>query len=83
MNVQGSLVGYSMVEGRLRNMNIKVQRACVKRVDPRNSRLRWATVVSRRSYSVAGPNSLWHIDDDHRFNRLTAFLKLNKYFFDF
>ena len=69
MNVQGSLVGYSMVEGHLRNMNIKVQRdrvrACIKRVDPRNSRLRWATVVSRRSYSVAGPNSLWHIDGHH------------------
>ena len=69
MNVQGSLVGYSMVEGHLRNMNIKVQRdrvrACIKRVDPRNSRLRWPTVVSRRSYSVAGPNSLWHIDGHH------------------
>ncbi len=69
MNIQGSLVGYSMVQGHLRNMGIKVQRdrirASIKRVDPRNSRLRWATVVSRRSYSVAGPNSLWHIDGHH------------------
>jgi hypothetical protein len=69
MNVQGILVGYSMVQGHLRNMNIKIQRdrirASIKRVDPRNSRLRWATVVSRRSYSVAGPNSLWHIDGHH------------------
>ena len=66
MNVQGILVGYSMVEGHLRNMNIKVQRdrvrGCIKRGNPRNSRLTWATVVSRRCYSVAGPNSLWHID---------------------
>ena len=68
MNVQGSLVGNSM-EGHLRNMNIKVQRdhvrACMKRIDPRNSHLRWATVVSRRSYSVAGPHSLWHTDGHH------------------
>ena len=28
-------------------------------------RLRWATVVSRRAYSVPGPNSLWHIDGHH------------------
>ncbi|CAB4030763.1 PREDICTED: uncharacterized protein LOC107332848, partial [Paramuricea clavata] len=69
MNVQGILVGYSMVQGHLRNMNIKIQRdrirASIKRVDPRNSRLRWATLISRRSYSVAGPNSLWHIDGHH------------------
>ena len=30
MNVQGSLVGYSMVEGHLRNINIKVQRDRVR-----------------------------------------------------
>ena len=69
MNIQESLVGYSMVQGHLRNMGIKVQRdrirASIKWVDPQNSRLIWATVVSRRSYSVAGPNSLWHIDGHH------------------
>ena len=69
MNSQGILVGYSMVQGHLRNMGIKVQRdrirASIKCVDPRNSHLRWATVVSRRSYSVAGPNSLSHIDGHH------------------
>ncbi|XP_044183537.1 uncharacterized protein LOC122964112 [Acropora millepora] len=69
MNVQGSLVGYSMVRGHLRSMGINVQRerirASISRVDPINCRLRWATVVSRRAYSVPGPNSLWHIDGHH------------------
>ena len=69
MSVQGSLVGYSMVRGHLREMGVNVQRdrirASIARVDPINCRLRWATVVSRRSYSVAGPNSLWHIDGHH------------------
>ena len=69
MNIQGSLVGYSMVQGHLRNMGITIQRdrirSSIARVDPSNCRLRWATVVSRRTYSVAGPNSLWHIDGHH------------------
>ena len=26
---------------------------------------RWATVITRRTYSVPGPNSLWHIDGHH------------------
>ena len=62
MNIQGGLVGYSMVRGHLRSMGINVQRerirASISRVDPINCRLRWATVVSRRAYSVPGPNSL-------------------------
>ena len=69
MNIQGGLVGYSMVRGHLRSMVINVQRerirASISRVDPINCRLRWATAVSRRAYSVPGPNSLWHIDGHH------------------
>ena len=69
MSVQGSLVCYSMVRGHLREMGVNVQRDGIRvsmaRVDPISCRLRWATVVSRRSYSVAGPNSLWHIDGHH------------------
>ena len=69
MSVQGGLVGYSMVRGHLRSMGINVQRdrirASISRVDPINCRLRWATVISRRAYSVPGPNSLWHIDGHH------------------
>ena len=69
MNIQGGLVGYSMVCGHLRSMDINVQRerirASISRVDPINCRLRWATVVSRGAYSVPGPNNLWHIDGHH------------------
>ena len=39
--------------------------AGMSRVDSRNSRIRWAIVVSRRAYSVQGLNSLWHIDSHH------------------
>ena len=64
MNIQEGLVGYSVVRGHLRSMGINVQRerirASISRVDPMNCRLKWATVVSRRAYSVPGPNSLWH-----------------------
>ena len=69
MNIQGGLVGYSMVRGHLRSMGINVQRerirGSISRVDPINCRSRWATVVSRRAYSVPGPNSLRHIDGYH------------------
>ena len=44
MNIQGSLVGYSMVRGHLRSMGINVQRerirASISRVDPINCHLR-------------------------------------------
>lgn len=56
MVTQGSLVGYSMVCGHLRERGIRVQRSRVRksisRVDPENTRLRWATVISRRTYII-------------------------------
>ena len=65
----GNLVGYFIVSGHLRSLGLLVQRdrirESIRRVDSRNSRIRWAVVVSQRSYSVAGPNSLWHIDGHH------------------
>lgn len=64
----------------------------IARVDPVNSRIRWAAVIARRSYRVAGPNSLWHIDGHHSlvkwgfvihgaidgFSRLVVFLKCSR-----
>ena len=51
MSMQGCLVGYSMVRGHLRDVGIKIQRNRIResiiRVDPVNTRLRWATVISR------------------------------------
>ena len=40
-------------------------RESVQRVDPEHSNSRWRQQISRRTYSVPGPNSLWHIDGHH------------------
>lgn len=65
----GALVGCSIVSGHLRSIGVRIQRhrirKCIARVDPSNSRVRWAVTVSRRTYSVPRPNSLWHIDGHH------------------
>ena len=56
----GSLIGCSMISGRLRSLELRVQRQRVResivRVDPANVRVRWASVVYHRAYSVPGPN---------------------------
>ena len=65
----GSVVGCSIIKFYLRSLGIRIQRrrlrSSIGRVDLINVRLRWAVVVSRRAYSVPGPNSLWHIDGHH------------------
>ena len=65
----GNFVGYSLVRGHLKSIGIRVQqhriRTILRRLDPESSSLRWAIVVSRRSYNVRSPNSLWHIDGHH------------------
>ena len=65
----GTFVGYPIVSGHLKSINLRIQRRRIReslaRIDPGSVSLRWAVVVSRRSYSVAGPNSLWHIDGHH------------------
>jgi hypothetical protein len=61
--------GYREVLARLRTMNINVQRSRVERllrqVDPVGTATRWAQVIRRRTYSVNGPNALWHLDTHH------------------
>ena len=59
-------VGESMVSGALRSRGYKVTRERVRgtlrRSDPLSAVLRWpGTLTRRHPYSVAGPNSLWHI----------------------
>lgn len=70
MTDHGTLVGFSLITGHLLGLGLRVQRDRIRQsiacVDPQNSRIRWAVVISRRAYSVAGPNSLWHIDGHHR-----------------
>ena len=60
--------GVSMMYGSLRARGVKVTRERVRTslrsIDPIGSALRWpAGLTKRRPYSVAGPNSLWHISN--------------------
>ncbi|PIK57401.1 hypothetical protein BSL78_05667 [Apostichopus japonicus] len=58
--------GEKMMRSYLRADGIRVQRRRVRSAlelaDPVGTAGRWGSSVSRRSYSVPGPNSLWHID---------------------
>lgn len=59
-------VGESLVIGRLHSMGYRVPRervrVAIRATDPVNTALRWRGILtSRQPYSVAGPNSLWHI----------------------
>lgn len=66
----GNTTGESYFIGYIRSQGLRVQRdrvrASLTRVDPENTKLRWVCVITRKLYSVPGPNSLWHIDG-HRF----------------
>ena len=58
-------LGQTMVWGRLRSMGYRVTRErvreAIRTTDPIQTALRWREVSARRTYSVLGPNSLWHI----------------------
>uniref|UniRef100_A0A3P9HD15 Integrase catalytic domain-containing protein n=1 Tax=Oryzias latipes TaxID=8090 RepID=A0A3P9HD15_ORYLA len=72
--------GYRMVKGRLRSMGIYVQwrrlAASMHRVDSLGilSRLTGLGCVVRRTYSVRGPLSLWHVDTNHKLIRYNIVL---------
>ena len=59
-----------MLAGILQSQGIFVQRGrlrdSIHRTDPINTALRMNQLVRRRPYSVRGPNSLWHIDGNHK-----------------
>ena len=59
-------LGESMISGLLRSRGYRVTRirirAALRSYDPLNAVMRWPGGITRRQvYSVAGPNSLWHI----------------------
>ena len=60
-------IGPNAVKARLFSQDINVQRWRVRdsmmRVDEGGIALRAAMTIQRRTYAVAGPNSVWHIDD--------------------
>ena len=64
-----TFVAYPFESGHLKSINLHIQRRRIceslARIDPGGVRLRWAVVVCKRSYSIAVPNSLWHIDSQH------------------
>ena len=61
--------GQVLLRSMLQSQGIVVQRQrlreSVRRVDPAHSNSRWRQQISRRTYNVPGPNSLWHIDGQH------------------
>ena len=58
-------IGERILTGVLRSYQIRVPRNRIRdtlhKVDPLNTALRWSTKITRRQYSVPGPNSLWHL----------------------
>ncbi|XP_071855216.1 uncharacterized protein [Apostichopus japonicus] len=86
-------IGANTVVTLLHNEGIKVQRErvreSVRRVDPAGVACRSRRVLKRRAYKVHCPNSLWHLDGNHKlirwrivvhagvdgFSRLITFMK--------
>lgn len=69
--------GFRMVKGRLQSMGIHIQwrrvAASMHEVDSIGvlSRMYGLGCVVRRTYSVRGPLSLWHVDTNHKLIRLS------------
>ena len=61
--------GIVMNQGHLQSAGIRVQRCRVRQFvasnHPIHRNMHWHQVLSRRPYSVPGPNLLWHIDGHH------------------
>ena len=57
----------------LNSRGVRVQRsklrASIHRTDPHTTQIRRRETVRRRIYSVEGPNSVWHIDGNHKLIR--------------
>ena len=65
--------GYKMLAAHLNSIGYHLQRRRIReslyRVDPLGVEQRTRCLLHRRKYSVAGPNSLWHIDGHHKLIR--------------
>ena len=61
--------GESLIQGHFLSIGVLVQqkrvREVLQRLYPIARTNHWQEVISRRTYSVPGPNSLWHIDGHH------------------
>ncbi|XP_028413842.1 uncharacterized protein LOC114536687 isoform X2 [Dendronephthya gigantea] len=67
-------IGQRRLQGAFRARGFKVQRSrvrqCLRELDPLGTALRWNDTIYRRKYSVPAPNSLWHIDGNHKLIRV-------------
>lgn len=67
------MVGYRKIHGYLEGMGVQITRAQARQIchdlDPDGVRLRKAVLRKRRVYKVPFPNSLWHIDRQHKLIR--------------
>ncbi|XP_071855243.1 uncharacterized protein [Apostichopus japonicus] len=65
--------GEVVLIGALRGRGIQIQRSrlrqAIRRVDPIGRTLRRSRTIVRRTYSVAGPNELWHLHGNHKLIR--------------
>lgn len=61
-----SAYGLMMIQGDLRSRGISVMRTRIRegliRIDPAKAMMQQRKSITRRSYCVAAPNSLWHLD---------------------
>ena len=66
-------IGPDGILARLRGQGHVVQRqrirASLSRIHPGGAAIRAAPPTQRRTYSIAGPNSMWHIDGNHKLIR--------------
>ncbi|KAL2085762.1 hypothetical protein ACEWY4_019082 [Coilia grayii] len=80
IKIEMPTAGYRMVKGRLRSLGIHVPwrrvAASLHRVDSVGilSRLSGLGCIFRRTYSVRGPLSLWHVDTNHKLIRYNIVL---------
>src|SRR2546430_4608576 len=62
-----------MMMGALQSEGIQITRQrlrdSIRRVDALGAVNRWINIIPRRTYKVAGPNALWHIDGHHKLIR--------------
>ena len=62
--------GEVLMQAHLLRVGLRIQRQrlrqSIHRVDPINTALRRAKTVKRRVYRVEGPNSVWHLDGNHK-----------------
>jgi hypothetical protein len=65
--------GQIILMGILRSRGIRIHRQRLRdslhRIDSFGIINRWANIIPRRVYKVAGPNSLWHMDGHHKLIR--------------